>query len=173
MKDSKKINSYLSFILGDELFAAHVNNVLNILELTKITEVPQSPEYMRGVINLRGTVLPIVDLRVKFGMSATDATINTVILVLEVNIAGEKVQIGILADEVKEVFEATEDMMQAPPHIGSKYKSEFIVSMIKMDEEFIMLLDMNMVFSIDEVKQMAGSGTQTRVDEETQLVGNL
>ena len=81
-EETTAINSYLSFKLGKELFAAHVNNVLNILEMVKITEVPKAPEYMKGVINLRGNVLPVIDTRIKFGMSPTEYTVNTCILVL-------------------------------------------------------------------------------------------
>ncbi len=88
------LNSYLSFKLGEEIFAANVSKVLNILEMTKITQVPKSPPYMKGVINLRGTVLPVVDTRLKFGMSATEFTPNTCILVMEVEVDGEALQVG-------------------------------------------------------------------------------
>lgn len=146
-----KINSYLSFHLGDEEFAAHVGKVLNILELTDITEVPKSPEYMKGVINLRGTVLPVVDTRIKFGMSPTVYTPNTCIVVMEVELDGDTVQVGALIDSVQAVLEIDDSQIQPPPSIGSKYKSEFIYGMAKNDEKFIMLLDMEKVFSSDDI----------------------
>lgn len=146
-----KVNSFLSFNLGEEEFAAHVGKVLNILEMTKITEVPKSPEYMKGVINLRGTVLPVVDTRIKFGMTPTEYTANTCIVVMEVNIEGEEIQVGALVDSVEAVLEISDNQIQPPPGLGSKYKSEFIYGMAKVDEKFIMLLDMDKVFSSDEV----------------------
>jgi len=158
-----KIDSYLSFKLGDEEFAAHVGKVLNILEMTKITEVPKSPDYMKGVINLRGTVLPVVDTRIKFGMTPTEYTPNTCIVVMEVEMEGDIVQVGALVDSVQAVLEIDEAQIQPPPSIGSKYKSEFIYGMAKIDERFIMLLDMDKVFSADEivnVKEKTAEGEQ-------------
>lgn len=149
-----KINSYLSFNLGEEEFAAHVGKVLNILEMTKITEVPKAPEYMKGVINLRGTVLPVVDTRIKFGMTPTVYTPNTCIVVMEVDMDGDVVQVGALVDSVQAVLEIDNAQIQPPPSIGSKYKSEFIYGMAKIDEKFIMLLDMEKVFSSDEIIQV-------------------
>lgn len=151
IEKNEQINSFLSFKLGDEEFAAHVGKVLNILEMTKITEVPKSPSYMKGVINLRGTVLPVVDTRIKFGMSPTVYTTNTCIVVMEVNIEDDEVQVGALVDSVQAVLEISDSQIQPPPGIGSKYKSEFIYGMAKVDEKFIMLLDMDKVFSADEV----------------------
>ena len=146
-----KVNSYLSFNLGEEEFAAHVGKVLNILEMTKITEVPKSPDYMKGVINLRGAVLPVIDTRIKFGMTQTEYTTNTCIVVMEVEMEGDMVQVGALVDSVQAVLELDEAQIQPPPSIGSKYKSEFIYGMAKVEENFIMLLDMEKVFSSDEI----------------------
>ncbi len=146
-----KINSYLSFKLGDELFAAHVGKVLNILEMTRITEVPKAPEYMRGVINLRGTVLPVVDTRIKFGMTPIEKTSNTCIVVMEVEVDSESVLVGALVDSVQAVLEIEENEIKPPPSIGSKYKSEFIYGIAKKDEEFIMLLDMDKIISANEI----------------------
>ena len=146
-----EINSYLSFNLGEEEFATHVGKVLNILEMTKITEVPKAPDYMKGVINLRGTVLPVVDTRIKFGMAPTEYTNNTCIVVMEIEMDGDIVQVGALVDSVQAVLEVENSQIQPPPSIGSKYKSEFIYGMVKVDEKFIMLLDMEKVFSTDEI----------------------
>ncbi len=145
-----EVNSYLSFKLGNETFAAHVNNVINILELTNITPVPRSPEYMKGVINLRGTVLPIIDTRLKFGMSETVFTIKTCILVLNVNIDGENVLIGGLVDSVLEVFEIEVKDLLPIPSIGKKYKTEFIKGLIRLNEEFVIILDIDKMLSIDD-----------------------
>ncbi|MFW5657944.1 MAG: chemotaxis protein CheW [Bacteroidota bacterium] len=150
----KTINSYLTFKLGEELFAANVSKVLNILEMTKITKVPKAPEYMKGVINLRGIVLPVVDTRLKFSMEETTYTTNTCILVLDVEVAGDSVQVGAIVDSVQEVLEIDDSDIQPPPSIGSKYKSEFIEGVAKEEEEFIMILNMDLIFSSDELSML-------------------
>ncbi|HKL38924.1 MAG TPA: chemotaxis protein CheW [Bacteroidales bacterium] len=170
-EELENINSYLTFKLGEEEFAAHVSKVLSIMEMVKITKVPKSPEYMQGVINLRGQVLPVVDTRIKFGMAPTEFTANTCIVVMEVEVNGEYVQVGTLVDSVQEVLEISEDQIQPPPSIGNKYKSEFISGMAKLDEHFIMMLDMDHVFSAEEMlnvqssaedgKQQAAEATET------------
>lgn len=151
MENKYKFNSFLSFTLGDEYFAANVAKVLNILEMVKITKIPKSPEYMLGVINLRGRVLPLIDLRLKFGMKQAEYTSQTCILVLDVEIDKEQLHVGALVDSVQEVLQVTPENIQPPPNIGSKYKSEFIYGMAKPSEDFIMLLDMDKIFSSDEL----------------------
>jgi purine-binding chemotaxis protein CheW len=152
MNELSTLTSYLSFKLGDETFAANVSKVLNILEMTKITKVPKAPDYMKGVINLRGTVLPLVDTRIKFGLTATEFTVNTCILVLDIKIGEDSLQVGGLVDAVQEVLEIEPQQILPPPNIGSKYHSEFISGMYKASEEqFIMILDMDKVFSADEL----------------------
>jgi purine-binding chemotaxis protein CheW len=137
------------------------------MEMTKITKVPKSPEYMKGVINLRGQVLPVVDTRIKFGMSPTEFTKNTCIVVMEVELEGDdSVQVGTLVDSVQEVLEITEDQIQPPPSIGSKYQSQFIYGMAKVDEKFIMLLDMDKVFSAEEISDMQTSRDMGEKPEE-------
>ena len=149
-----KINSYLSFKLGEEEFAAHVGKVLNILEMTKITEVPKAPGYMKGVINLRGTVLPVIDTRIKFGMAPTEYTTNTCIIVLDIQVDGEQIQIGALVDAVQAVLEIEKGQIMPPPSIGSKYKSEFIEGVANIDDKFIMILEMDAVFSTEDVTDL-------------------
>jgi purine-binding chemotaxis protein CheW len=153
MNDSlSMLTSYLSFKLGDETFAANVSTVLNILEMSKITKVPKAPAYMKGVINLRGAVLPLIDTRLRFGLSATEFTTNTCILVLEISIGEEIFQVGGLVDSVQEVLEIEPDQILPPPTIGIKYQSAFISGMYKANQEqFIIILDMNKVFSVEEL----------------------
>lgn len=154
----QETGSYISFMLGDEYFAINVAKVLNILQLVQITKVPTAPDYMKGVINLRGTVLPIIDIRMKFGMDPIEYKRDTVILVLNVEIDGEVVNAGILVDSVKEVFELQKAEILPPPGIGSKYKSKFIDGIYKMsDEKFVMLLDIDRIFSTDEIVMMQES----------------
>ena len=146
-----KSNSFLTFKLSEETFAANVEKVTNILELTKITKVPKAPEYMVGVINLRGNVLPLVDTRIKFDLGKTEFTNNTCILVMNIKINNNTVHIGALVDSVQEVIEIDLKSVEPSPSIGDKYKSEFIEGMAKHNDEFIMLLDMDNVFSSDEL----------------------
>lgn len=151
-------NSYLSFKIGETSFCINVNKVLNILELMKITNVPQSPDYMLGVINLRGEVLPVVDARIKFGIPVKENTINTCIIVLDIAFEKEMTHIGLLVDGVMEVYEAADDSIMPPPGIGSKYKSEYIKGIFKIEDDFIMLLDIDKVFSTDELIVVNESG---------------
>ena len=164
-----KINSYLSFNLGDEEFAVNVSKVLNILEMLKITEVPKSPEYMKGVINLRGAVLPVVDTRIKFGMTPTEYTNNTCIVVMEIEMDNDIVKVGALVDSVQAVMELEDSEIQPPPSIGSKYKSEFIYGMVKVDEKFIMLLDMEKVFSAEEVIMFKEKTEEGELEEKEEV----
>jgi len=161
-----KINSYLTFKLGDEMFGANVAKVINILEMTKITKVPKSPLYMKGVINLRGSVLPLIDTRIKFDLGETIYTTSTCILVLDIELNNESVHVGALVDSVQEVIEIEDNQIQPPPSIGSKYKSEFIEGMAKINNEFIMLLNMDMIFSTHEISLLRESAGEIEVGEE-------
>ena len=153
--DSKiEINSYLTFKIGKEEFGAHVSKVLNILELQKITKVPKSPDYMKGVINLRGMVLPVIDTRVKFDMTPAEFTDNTCIIVMELNVNDKTLNIGALVDSVVAVREIDEQKIQATPSIGNNYKSEFITGVVKIDEDFIMIPDLVKLFTSDEFNKL-------------------
>lgn len=146
-----KVYTFLTFRLNNEVFAANVEQALTILELKPITKVPNSPKYMRGVINLRGNVLPVIDMRAKFGMPPTEFTQETCIIVLNVKIDDEPLQIGILVDAVSEVLEIHEKDIEPSPTIGTKYKVEFILGMYRLESGFIMLLDIDLIFNTDEL----------------------
>jgi purine-binding chemotaxis protein CheW len=148
---------YLTFMLSDETFATDVAKVREILELASITKVPQTPGYMCGVINLRGTVVPVVDLRLKFGMPATDRTVHTCIIVVEVAQGEETVVLGALADSVQEVVELEPSQIEPAPKIGSSLNAECIEGMGKQNEKFIMILDMDKVFSAEELNSVGTS----------------
>jgi len=150
-------NSYLSFRIGTELFGASVLHVISILEMTKVTRVPQAPEHMRGVINLRGSVLPVIDTRIKFGMEDTSYTTNTCILVLEVMIKNESIRMGAIVDSVQEVLTLIEEDIQPPPQLGQGFQAELINGMAKVNEEFIMLLDIVKLFSEEGATDIKGS----------------
>lgn len=166
MIKKNKIKSYLTFHLGEELFALHVVSVINILELVKITKVPKAPDFMRGVINLRGDVLPVIDLRQKFGMPPIEFTKLTCILVLEVKIENESIKIGALVDEVNEVFEYENDDILPPPSIGKSYKTDFLIGMIERNEKFIMIMDGNKLFSNIEIESIKQVDTVNEINKE-------
>lgn len=163
MKDNilKNLDSYLTFELGSEIFAVNVANVLQILELPNITKVPKAPEYMKGVVNLHGSVLPVVDTRIKFGLPEMEYTANTCIIVLSIEIDDTQVNIGAIVDLVLKVLEVKEADIKPPPGIGEKYKSKFIQGMIKVNDEFIMLLDVAKVFSSDDLVYIKDSVNET------------
>ena len=148
---------YLTFKLDEEVFALDVAKVREILEESSITKVPQTPEFMRGVINLRGSVVPVIDLRLKFGMSRTEKTVNTCIIVVEVQLEDEVIVLGALADSVQEVIEMEPSQIEAAPHIGSRLNTDFIRGMGKVDGRFIMILDIDRVFSSDELVSVSGT----------------
>jgi purine-binding chemotaxis protein CheW len=145
------IKSYLTFKLGEEIFACHVNKLLSILEIPNITDVPGAPKYMKGIIDLRGKVLPLIDTKIKLNMPPVEFTQDTCIIVMDINIDSDNLLLGILVDAVVEVMEFDEDKILPPPNIGKKYHSKFIYGIVKKEDKFIMLLDIDMLFSLDEI----------------------
>lgn len=156
---------FLTFQLGDELFALDVSQVREVLEFDTITGVPNALEFMRGVINVRGSVVPVIDLRAKFGMEPTKRTVDTRIVVMELNLDGEMTVLGAMADSVHEVIDLPASAIEPPPKIGSRWRTKFIHGIGKKDEEFILLLDIDKVFSFDELLSVAAHAS----GEETQL----
>ncbi len=146
----KETKQYLTFRLADETFAVNVAKVREILDFINITKVPQTPDFMRGVINLRGSVVPVVDMNLKFGMEKTEKTVDTCIIVMEVIIEGETTIVGALADSVEEVLELEPDQIEPPPRIGMKLNIDFISGMGKLDDEFVIILDTDRIFSFEE-----------------------
>lgn len=163
----KQSGSYLSFKLGNELFAVNVNDVLNILEMTKITAIPNAPRYLRGVINLRGMVLPVVDARLKFNMEEMEYTHNTCIVVMDLDSGKELIHVGFIVDQVMEVLELSDKQIEPPPNLGANYTSEFITGMAKADEAFVMLLDMSKIFSISEIGLLRSENSEVESEPDS------
>ncbi|MDP2690319.1 MAG: chemotaxis protein CheW [Deltaproteobacteria bacterium] len=147
---------YLTFKLEDEVFALDISKVREVLDFTTVTKVPRTPDFMRGVINLRGSVVPVVDMRLKFGMSATGQTVNTCIIIVEINLDGERLVLGALADSVQEVIELEPGQIEPPPRLGTRLSTEFIRGMGKRDEQFIIILEIDRIFSTDELSIVSG-----------------
>ena len=151
---------YLTFKLGNEIFATDVAKVREVLDLTTITKIPRTPEFMAGVINLRGSVVPVVDLRLCFEMSKTESTRNTCIVVVEVLLDNESTVIGALTDSVEEVIDLEPDQIQPAPRIGTQIRTDFIKGMGKRDTQFIMILDIDRVFSSGELAAVRGQAQE-------------
>jgi purine-binding chemotaxis protein CheW len=158
-----KEGSFLSFKLGEEVFAVHVNDVLNILEMTKITTLPKAPKYLKGVINLRGMVLPIVDARIKFNMPEKEYTTNTCIIVMDLESNQQLIHVGFIVDQVLEVLELTSSQIEPTPTLGTNYKAEFITGMAKANDDFVMLLNMEKIFSLDEISMLKSENAEEPV----------
>jgi purine-binding chemotaxis protein CheW len=156
---------HLTFKLDEEIFAVDISKVREVLEFTTVTKVPQTPEFMCGVINLRGGVVPVVDLRLKFGMAEAEKTVNTCIVIVEVTLDGESTVLGALVDSVQEVFELEANQIEPAPKIGTRLNTEFIKGMGKRDDQFIIILDIDKVFSSDELAIVQDAGSNTAVEK--------
>ena len=150
---------YLTFKLGNEVFAIDVAKVREVLDLTPITAIPRTPAFMAGVINLRGSVVPVVDLRLCFEMPKTESTRNTCIVVVEVLLDNESTVIGVLADSVEEVIDLEPDQIEPAPKIGTQIRTDFIKGMGKRDTQFIMILDIDRIFTAEEFAIIRGQET--------------
>ena len=148
---------YLTFKLGEEVYATDVAKVREVLDFTTITKIPRTPDFMSGVINLRGNVVPVVDLRLCFEMSKTEKTVNTCVVVVEMVMDGEATVIGALADSVEEVIDLEPDQIQPAPKIGTQIRTDFIKGMGKRDAQFIMILDIDRIFSAEELSAVRGA----------------
>jgi purine-binding chemotaxis protein CheW len=144
-------SQYMTFKLGNELFAVNVSQVREVLEVPVITKVPSAPDYMRGVVNVRGQAIPVVDLRLRFGLPAVDNSVQTRIIVMELEIDGEQTVLGGIADSVHEVIELEPDSINPPPRIAMRWRTEFIQGMGRRGDDFIIILDVNAVFSSSEL----------------------
>jgi purine-binding chemotaxis protein CheW len=145
---------YLTFKLDAEVFALDIGKVREVLDFTSITKVPRTPDFMRGVINLRGSVVPVVDLKLKFEMPMTEKTVNTCVIIVEVVVAAETLILGVLADSVQEVMDLESDAIEPAPRIGTYMKTDFIKGMGRLNEHFIMILDIDKVFSSGEISDL-------------------
>jgi purine-binding chemotaxis protein CheW len=158
---------YLTFKLDKEVFALDITKVREVLDFTSVTRVPRTPEFMRGVINLRGSVVPVVDLRRKFGMPMTEKSVNTCIIIVEVNVDNEAAILGALADSVQEVMDLDPDHIEPAPKIGTRLNTEFIKGMGKRDNDFIIILDIDKVFTVNELAAVQSGRTEVAEKAET------
>jgi len=152
-KDASRAEAglYLTFELGKEFYGLEILKVQEIIGMMEVTHVPRTPEYVRGVVNLRGKVIPVVDLRAKFAMEPTEDTERTCIIVLEVRKGQQALTMGIIVDEVCEVLEVGASQIEPPPSFGAGVESDFIMGMGKVGEKVVMLLEVDRALVGDEL----------------------
>ena len=151
-----------TFMLSNEIYGIEISKVREVMDYKKITIVPKTPDFMKGVINLRGGVVPVIYLRLKFGMEETKKTVDTCIIIVDIKVDGEQTFIGALADSVKEVITLEPENIEPAPKIGTKLNTDFIKGMGKLNDEFVIILDIEKTFTTDEliaVKGMAKENT--------------
>ena len=159
MTEETTANQYLTFVLDNENYALNVAKVREVLELTELTKIPRMPDYMKGVINVRSKVLPVVDLRLKFEMDEAEETVDTAIIVTDVAAGDDSVTIGCRADAVDQVIDIPPENIEPPPRVGTRISADFIQGIGKVDEKFIIILNLDQVFAADEL-QAVESGTK-------------
>lgn len=157
-----EIRQYLTFTLAEEQYAADVSRVREVLELLPFTKIPRMPAYMKGVINIRGSVVPVVDLRQKFGMPEAEQTVDTSIIVMDVGEGEQRITVGCLADSVEEVVDIPPESIEPAPSFGTKVDTEFMEGIAKRDEQFIIVLEINRVFDEREMASLdVGTSTES------------
>lgn len=145
---------HLTFELGPEIYGIEILKVQEIIGIMSITHVPRTPTYVRGVINLRGRVIPVVELRKKFQMEAVQDTERTCIIVVQVKGINDAITMGILVDEVSEVVNIASDQIEPAPVFGTKVNTDFILAMGKIGDKVVILLDVDKVLTIDEMETL-------------------
>ena len=144
-------SQYLTFTLRGEMFAIGILNIKEILEYGQLTGVPMMPEFIRGVINLRGSVVPVVDLAARFGGKRSEITKRSCIVIIEVNGEDGRQDIGVVVDAVSEVLEIPATEIEPPPAFGAKIRADFIQGMGKVDGKFVIILNVDRVLSVEEL----------------------
>lgn len=154
---------YLTFMLGGDAYAIGILSIKEIIEYTAMTEVPMMPASIRGVINLRGAVVPVMDMQVRFGQPANPVTKRTCIVIAEVSHADGKHTMGIVVDAVNEVLDIDASDIEAAPAFGARIRTDFISGIGKVRNKFVILLDVNRVLDMDELQSLASAlpGTDT------------
>jgi purine-binding chemotaxis protein CheW len=152
-------NQYLTFVLGRETFGLGILGIKEILEYEAPTDVPMMPTFVRGVVNLRGMVVPVIDLCARFGRASTAVSKKTCIVIIETQHDAESQVLGILVDAVNEVLEIPHTEIEPPPSFGSSVRADFIQGMGKVREKFVVILNVDSVLSFDEMEKLAAVGT--------------
>lgn len=145
------VQQYLTFMLGAETFAMNILNIKEIIEYGQLTEVPKMPHFIRGVINLRGAVVPVIDMAARFGRQSSTVTRKTCVVIIEVEYEDEQHVVGVMVDAVNEVLDISSDQIEPPPSFGANIRPDFIAGMGKVNDKFVIILSVNRVLSMDEL----------------------
>ncbi len=156
ISDAGEMVLYLTFSLGKDLFGIQVSEVREVIEYKQVFKIPRVPEYLKGVINLRGEVVPIIDLHSRFYSKLSDVTGTTSIVVVEIDDDNHKIPIGVMIDSVKAVTELYQNNIESVPEIGSRIRSDFIEGIGKLDDQFVILLKMQNILNIEELSDIEG-----------------
>ena len=151
---------YLTFMLGREVFAVSILRIKEIIEYGQLTVVPMMPEFIRGVINLRGAVVPVMDLMARFGQDSSALSKRTCVVILEIELEGETQDVGILVDAVNEVLEIAGSEVEPAPRFGTNIRADFISGMGKVNGRFVIILDLNRVVSSGELQQVVEAAAE-------------
>jgi len=146
---------YLTFSLAEEVYGVEILAVQEIIQMVPTTAIPKTPEFVRGVVNLRGKVIPIIDLRIKFGMEAAEDTGQTCIVVVQVQSGGQPLTMGVVVDQVAEVLEVVAGQIEPPPSFGAAVDTDFLMGMGKVNSQVVMLLDIRRVLASDDMGAVA------------------
>ncbi|WP_435751896.1 chemotaxis protein CheW [Thauera sp. AutoDN2] len=157
---------YLTFSLGGEVFALGILNVKEIIEFGNITEIPMMPAFIRGVINLRGAVVPVIDLSARFGGPASTVSRRTCIVIVELGEGEERQDLGVIVDAVNEVLEIPRSEIEPPPTFGAKIRADFIQGMGKVEGHFVIILNVDRVLSPQEITMLASMSSNGTGSEE-------
>lgn len=156
--ESDVAGRYLTFALGEEAYGLEILKVQEIIGLLKVTSVPRTPDFVRGVVNLRGRVIPVIELRRKFEMEMKEDTERTCIIVVQIDGVQQQVTLGIIVDEVSEVLDIAEEQIEPPPSFGASVDTNFMLGMAKTEDKVVMLLDIGKVLSDKEVAVLDQAG---------------
>ena len=155
-----ELQQFLTFLLGGEMYAVGILNVKEIIEYGQLTEIPMMPSFIRGVINLRGSVVPVIDLASRFGGHKTEINRRTCIVIIELRNADEKQDIGVMVDAVSEVLEIAHSEIEPAPAFGAKIRADFIDGMGKVNGKFVIILNIQRVLSVEEMSTLASMAQQ-------------
>ena len=158
-KEAVEQEQYLTFLLAGEEYAIGILKVKEIIEYDTVTTVPKTPRWVRGVINLRGTVVPVVDLGLKFGLEERPVTKTTCIVIVEGQLEGQSTLMGVMADAVSQVMDIAAGDVQEVPTFGTRIKVDYLQGMAQLGKKFVLLLDIDKVLSADEVQDLRAATT--------------
>ena len=151
---TEQAGQYLTFVLGTETFAIGIMAIKEIIEYASLTEVPMMPTYVRGVINLRGAVVPVLDLPVRFGKTSSEVTTRTCIVIIDVVLGSERHVLGLVVDAVNAVLDIVPSDIEPPSAFGASIRTEFIRGMVKINSKFVIVIDVDHVLAADEVQAL-------------------